>query len=520
MPAEQVNTAQELVLECRGVTKRFPGIIANDRVDLEIRRGEIHALLGENGAGKSTLMNCVYGLYSADEGEILKNGVPLVLRSPSDAIEQKIGMIHQHFMLIPTLTVVENVALCLKDQNPWKLDLDLVEKRVLELSARYGLDISPRSLVGDLSVGAQQRVEILKVLYREAEILIMDEPTAVLTPTEVQTLFKVLKDITAQGNSIIFISHKLWEVMQITDRITVLRDGKKVDTVLSRDMTKESLAEMMVGREVFLQYDHPPVEKGEPVLTMENVSCRNALGVDTLRKVNLQVCPGEVLGVAGVDGNGQKELAGVIHGLEPAVEGKIIFDGEDVTRWDILHRIRQGLGHIPEDRLSTGVVPDFSVAENMVLIEYADEPFTHHGFYRPDRVNRKTLEMQKEYDIRMSGIQVPIGSLSGGNQQKVVLAREIGREPKLLIAAQPSRGLDIGATEFTQKKLIEERTRGRAVILISTDLDEVLAVSDRVIVLYEGQIMGEFVPGQCSIAEIGLMMAGTRKDQGSFGGMQ
>lgn len=502
--------ARDIVLECQGVTKRFPGIIANYKVDLELRRGEIHALLGENGAGKTTLVNCIYGLYLADEGVILMNGKPLNLKSPADAIDHHIGMVHQHFMLIPTLSVVENVALCLKDQDPLRIDLGKVGKKIKELSSRYGLEIDPKAKVAELSVGAQQRVEILKVLYRDAQILIMDEPTAVLTPTEVEGLFRVLRDIVDQGNSIIFISHKLWEVMRITDRVTVLRDGEKVATVNTKDMSKDKLAEMMVGREVFLQYDHPEVALGRVVLKMQNVTCQDHNKIKTLNDVSLQVRAGEIVSIAGVDGNGQKELADVIHGLQDVEAGHIFFEDIDITDLDPLERIKLGLGHIPEDRLSTGIVPGFSVAENIVLIEFEDEPFTRKGIYRPAAVDQHTLELQESYDIRMSSINLPIESLSGGNQQKVVLAREISRKPKLLIAAQPSRGLDIGATEFIQKKLIEERSNGSAVLLISTDLDEVLAVSDRILVIYEGEIMGEAIPGEVSIAEIGLMMAGTK----------
>jgi general nucleoside transport system ATP-binding protein len=504
------NNISVIVLECKGITKRFPGIVANNKVDLELRRGEIHALLGENGAGKTTLVNCVYGLYTADEGDILMDGKPLNLKSPADAIERQIGMIHQHFMLIPTLSVVENVALCLKDQNPLRIDLGEVERKIRELSNRYGLEIDPNAMVSDLSVGCQQRVEILKVLYRDAKILIMDEPTAVLTPKEVEGLFKVLRDIVAQGNSIIFISHKLWEVMRITDRITVLRDGEKVATVETKDIAKEKLAEMMVGREVFLQYEHPEVEKGPVVLEMKNVTCLDHNNIKRLNGINLQVFAGEIVGIAGVDGNGQKELAEVIHGLQDVEAGHIFFESTEITHLDPKRRINLGLGHIPEDRFSTGIVPGFSVAENIVLIEFEDAPFTKNGFYQPGEVDRRTLELQEIYDIRMSSIHMPVESLSGGNQQKVVLAREISRNPILLIAAQPSRGLDIGATEFTQKNLIKERSNGRAVLLISTDLDEVLAVSDRILVLYEGEIMGEVIPSETSLAEIGLMMAGTR----------
>ncbi|HDQ14025.1 MAG TPA: ABC transporter ATP-binding protein [Sediminispirochaeta sp.] len=500
----------ELVLECIGVTKRFPGTVANKNVDFDLRRGEIHALLGENGAGKTTLMNCVYGLYSIDEGLIKKDGQEMSLKSPAEAIEKRIGMIHQHFMLIPSLSVVENVALCLKGQKAYKLDLGQVEKRIRRLSEQYGLNIEPWALVSSLSVGAQQRVEILKVLYREAEVLIMDEPTAVLTPSEVDNLFNVLRDITKQGNSVIFISHKLWEVMRISDRVTVLRDGERVDTVYTKDVSKEILAEKMVGREVFLNYEHPPVKEGRTILELKGVTLSNTQGIRALDGINLEVKSGEVLGIAGVDGNGQKELASVIHGMEIPDEGRIYFDGQDITEVSIKERLRLGLGHIPEDRLHTGVVPLFSIAENIVLIEFDQAPYTKRGLYRPKEVLKRTVDLKKRFDIRMTSEKNSLLSLSGGNQQKVVLAREISRNPKLLLAAQPTRGLDIGATEFTQKTLIEERSKGNGVLLISTDLDEVLAVSDRVMVIYEGKIMGELTPEEYDIGRIGLMMAGVK----------
>ena len=501
---------KDLMVEMRGITKIFPGVIANSKVDLDIRRGEIHALLGENGAGKSTLMNVLYGLYSADEGEMYLKGKKLVLNSPVDAISKKIGMIHQHFMLIPKFTVVENIALCLEGQNLFKSDLKKIADRILYLSQKYGLEIDPWAKVKNLSVGAQQRVEILKVLYRGAEVLIMDEPTAVLTPNECETLFKVLKDIAEQGNSIIFISHKLWEVIRLSHRVTVLRDGAKIETVNTKDVTKEMLANMMVGREVILQYKHPQIELGPVILDMKEVSCYDDIGIPALDGLSLKIHGGEVVGIAGVDGNGQKELAEVIHGLRKVTEGQISLNGKDITNMETRKIIDEGLGHIPEDRLSTGVVLEFSVAENIALIDIDKEPYTKHGIYSPSEVFKKTLELKDQFDIKTAGINVPLKNLSGGNQQKVVLAREISRSPALLIAAQPSRGLDIGATEFTQKTLISERTKGKAVLLISTDLDEVLSVSDRVLVIYEGKIMGEFVPGQLSIEKIGLLMAGSR----------
>lgn len=508
----------DLMLEMKNVTKSFPGIIANQNVDFSVKKGEIHALLGENGAGKSTLMNVLYGLYSPDGGEVYKQGERLTLQSPADAISQKIGMIHQHFMLIPTLTVVENVALCLKGQNPFNINLNKVAKKILELSKLYGLEIDPWAKVSQLSVGAQQRVEILKVLYRGVELLIMDEPTAVLTPNEVTELFKVLKDIVKAGNSVIFISHKLWEVMMISNRVTVLRDGKKIATIETKDVTKEKLAAMMVGREIILQYDHPQNTLGSKVIEMENVSCLDDKGFKALNNISFSVSGGEIVGIAGVDGNGQKEIAETIHGLRKVTEGKIIFNQVDITHKNPKEIINLGLGHIPENRHETGVILDFSVAENIVLIDFQKKPFTSKGIYRPKEVRKATNELKKEFDIRCASIENPIRDLSGGNQQKVVLAREISRQPNFLIAAQPSRGLDIGATEYTQKLLIAERTKGMAVLLISTDLDEVLAVSDRVLIIFEGEIMGEVIPGQASIEEIGLMMAGSKQNEEGGGG--
>ena len=508
MSLSNIHEQEKIVLECVGVTKSFPGIIANNRVDFSLLKGEIHALLGENGAGKTTLMNCVYGLYSPDEGYIRKDGKELNFKSPLDAIHEHIGMIHQHFMLVPSLNVVENVALCLKGQKPFTLNLAKVEKKIRQLSKQYGLNIDPKAKISNLSVGEQQRVEILKVLYRDAQILIMDEPTAVLTPNEVDNLFKILRDFTASGNSVIFISHKLWEVMEITDRVTILRDGEKVDTVLTSQMTKETLAQMMVGREIFLQYNHPQVNLGKSILEINDVTLHNDQGVKVLDSLKLHVRGGEIVGIAGVDGNGQKELAGVIHGLYAPEKGEIIFDGINVTNWSVKKRLEFGLAHVPEDRLTTGIVPAFSVTENIVLIEFDQKPFTKNGFYFPKKAEELTKKLTKKYDIRMSSIANQIESLSGGNQQKVVLAREINRAPKILIAAQPTRGLDIGATEFTQKTLISERTKGNAVLLISTDLDEVLAVSDRILVIYEGSIIGQVIPGENTITEIGMMMAG------------
>ena len=499
--------AGQPIVEMRGVTKRFGPVVANHQVDLSVAPGEVHALLGENGAGKSTLMNVLYGLYKPDEGEIFLRGERTVLTSPADAIGKRIGMIHQHFMLIPTLTVVENIILASK-MNPLYLNLKQAAQKVKELSQHYGLEIDPWAKVGDLSVGAQQRVEILKMLYRGAEVLIMDEPTAVLTPGEVEHLFKVLRDIVAQGNAIIFISHKLWEVIQISDRVTVLRDGHLVTTVQTADVTKEDLASMMVGREVFLQYDRPAPQPKEAVLEMKGVSACDDQGLPALADIDLCVRQGEIVGVAGVDGNGQKELAEVIHGMRPATRGSMAIAGHDTSHATPQQAIDAGLSHIPEDRHSRGVVLEFSIAENVALINCDKPPFTIHGIYQPQSARRVAAELESQFNIKCASVDTAMSTLSGGNQQKVVLAREIYRQPKFLIAAQPSRGLDIGATEFIQKLLIEKRTEGMGILLISSDLDEVLAVSDRVVVMYEGKITGEFVPGEKTLVDIGLMMTG------------
>lgn len=499
---------KDTLVEVRNITKTFPGVVANHNVCFDLKKGEVLALLGENGAGKSTLMNILYGLYIPTSGEIFINGKKVQMYSPADAIRNKIGMIHQHFMLIPTLTVAENIALGLKQKNPFRMDLKIVEKRAEELSKKYGLGINPKSRVDTLSVGEQQRVEILKVLYQGAEILIMDEPTAVLTPQEVEGLFQVIAELKKRNAGIIFISHKLWEVMKVSDRVTILRDGESVGTVNTCDVTSGQLAEMMVGRPVELKYEHKPNDYKDILLKMEHVNLKDTEGFLRLNDLNLQVKSGEIVGIAGVDGNGQRELAEVIHGLKKVSGGKITFLGENITNKAPKYIYKKGLSHIPEDRHKTGLVLDFSVEENLVLQDFDQEPYTKHGIYRLKEVHKKALEMMKDFDIRCAGPKTAAGELSGGNQQKIILARETGERPKLIIAAQPSRGLDIGATQFIQKKLLEERDQGKGVLLIDTDLDEVLAVSDRVLVIFEGHITGEIIPGKASFEEIGLLMAG------------
>jgi general nucleoside transport system ATP-binding protein len=496
------------VLELRGITKRFPGIVANDNVDFDLRKGEVHALLGENGAGKSTLMNVLYGLYHPDEGEILINGKPAELGSPRAAIENGVGMVHQHFMLIPVMTVAENIVLATEPvHNGVLLDYAAAEKRVQDISTRFGLAVDPRAMVRDITVGQQQRVEILKALYRGADILVLDEPTAVLTPQEAQELFAIVRGLTEQGKSIIFISHKLNEVTEIADRITVLRRGKKIETLPAAGATEESLARLMVGREVLLRVDKRPGEPKEPLLRIEGLTVDDDRGLEKVRDVSFEVRGGEIVGVAGVDGNGQTELIDAIAGLRKVKAGRIVVGDEDVTDDGCRDCLDAGLGHIPEDRQRRGLVLDFSLAENIALHDYDHQPASRFGWLYPKRMVEKARTLLQEFDVRGGGPQTLAGGLSGGNQQKVVLAREIDRNPKVLIAAQPTRGLDVGAIEFVHRRLVEERDEGRAVLLVSLELEEILSLSDRILVIYEGEIVGEFAPGVTE-DELGIAMTG------------
>jgi ABC-type uncharacterized transport system ATPase subunit len=496
----------------RGITKRFPGVVANDHVDFDLLPGEVHALLGENGAGKSTLMNILYGLYTPDEGEILIKGERVVMHSPKDAIARGIGMVHQHFMLIPVMTVAENVVLASEPREAGVLlDYREAERRVRELAERFKFAIDPYALVQDISVAQQQRVEILKALYRQAEILILDEPTAVLTPQEALELFQILRGLIAEGLSVIFISHKLDEVLEISDRITVLRRGKTVATIPREGATEQELARLMVGREVLLRVDKKPGSPGEPVLIVENLSVSDDRGLPAVRDVSLGVRAGEIVGIAGVDGNGQSELIDAITGLRRPAGGRVLIGDEEVTTKNADDHLEAGLGHIPEDRQRRGLVLEFTLAENVALHDYDKPPISRWGWLSPRRMIQRARELLRRYDVRGGGPTTRASALSGGNQQKVVLAREVERDPRVLVAAQPTRGLDVGAIEFVHRRLVEERDEGRAILLISFELEEILSLSDRILVIFEGRIVGEYPP-TVSQEELGIAMIGATRE--------
>jgi ABC-type uncharacterized transport system ATPase subunit len=499
------------VLELRGITKQFPGVLANDHIDFDLRRGEVHALLGENGAGKSTLMSILYGLYTADSGEILMNGNPVTISSPKDAINLGIGMVHQHFMLIPVMTVTENIVLANEPVHAGVLlDENAAEQRVEEVARTFKFAVDPHARIENITVGQQQRVEIMKALYRNADIVILDEPTAVLTPQEALELFEILRTLTREGISIIFITHKLNEVLEIADRITVLRRGKKVETISREGATEDALARAMVGREVLLRVDKAAADAGEVLLRVEDLHVRDDRGLEAVRGVSFDVRAGEIVGIAGVDGNGQSELIDALTGLRSVASGVITVQGQDLTRATARQALDAGLGHIPEDRHRRGLVLDFSLAENLVLHDYRKEPFSRLGWINPRRWIRWAAGLLREFDVRGGGPTTRGGSLSGGNQQKVVIAREVSRDPSVLIAAQPTRGLDVGAIEFVHRRLVEQRDAGKAVLLVSLELEEILSLSDRILVLYEGRIVAEFPP-DVSEEEVGIAMTGARQ---------
>lgn len=497
-------------LEMRGIVKKFPGVLANDQVNFEVRTGDIHALLGENGAGKSTLMKVLYGLYQPEEGEILLNGQPTQINSPTDSINYGIGMIHQHFMLVNNLTVAENVALGLKSSRGLRLDLDVVTARINELAKNYGLDINPQATISDLAVGQRQRVEIIKALYRGAALLVLDEPTAVLTPQEVDELFVIFKQMAADGHALIFISHKLHEIFALTNHVTVLRDGRVVGTRATANVTKAELAEMMVGRPVSFERDRGTPNLGEVRLELKKVNAINGQGQPVLRDVDLQVHSGEIVGVAGVSGNGQKPLAEAIMGLIPIASGQIGLDGKVATSLLPSQRIEMGLSYIPEERMHDGVVKDFSVEENFILQDHIWDPFSKSIMLVLKAIVENAKKLIKNFDIRTPSRETLVKSLSGGNIQKVVMARELSRKPRMLIAAQPTRGVDIGAIEYIHGQLLEQRAEGLATLLISEDLDEVRNLSDRIAVMFGGEIMGIVDNDQTTVAELGLMMAGEK----------
>jgi len=492
----------------RGITKRYPGVIANNQIDLDVKAGEIHALLGENGAGKTTLMNVLFGLARPDEGEILIDGNPVQIADPADAIARGIGMVHQHFMLIPVLTVAENILLGAETMaNPIFLDRREARSRIIELGKRFGFEIDPDARVETLSVGWQQRVEILKALYRQARILVLDEPTAVLTPQETVEVFAVLRRLAAEDHSIIFISHKLYEVLEIADRITVIRRGEVVGTRRPSQTNEDELAELMVGREVQLAVDRDTSHPSEPVLTVENLKVRSDRGQDVVHDVSFSLRAGEILGIAGVAGNGQDELIEAITGLRRSMEGAVSLAGENITGWSVRERREHGLGYVPGDRQKYGLVLGFPISDNLILTQYYNHPFAR-GIQREDAAIEKWAQgMIKEFDIRTPSSAVPAGTLSGGNQQKVIVAREFSRDLKALVLDQPTRGLDVGSIEFIHKQAIRKRDAGTGILLVSAELDEVLELSDRIAVMYRGKIVAVVDGRSANKEEVGLLMA-------------
>jgi ABC-type uncharacterized transport system ATPase subunit len=499
---------EELVLELCGIRKEFPGVLANDDVDFDVRHGEVHALLGENGAGKSTLMNILYGLYRPDAGEILMRGKPVAFASARDAIQAGIGMVHQHFMLIPVMTVAENVVLGTEPvRNGVLLDEAKAARRVADMARTFRFAVDPEARVDSISVGQQQRVEIMKALYRNAGVLILDEPTAVLTPQEASDLFEILRTLRREGISIIFISHKLNEVLEIADRITVLRRGRKIETVPREGATEASLARAMVGREVLLRVEKTPGQPGDVLLSVRDLHVVDERTLPKVRGVSFDVRAGEIVGIAGVDGNGQTELVDALTGLRKIESGTVAIGGRGLAHASPRQALDAGIGHIPEDRHRRGLVLEFSIAENVALHDYDKAPDAKWGWIVPARMIQRARDLIAEFDVRGGGPLTRAGGLSGGNQQKLVVAREIARDPKVLIAAQPTRGLDVGAIEYLHRRIVAERDEGRAILLVSLELDEILSLSDRILVMYEGQIVGEHT-GEVSEEQIGLEMLG------------
>ena len=503
-------------IEMLGITKRFPGIIANDNITLQLRRGEIHALLGEKGAGKSTLMSVLFGLYQPEEGEIRKDGKKVEIKNPNDANDLGIGMVHQHFKLVECFSVLDNIILGAETTKHGFLQKAEARKKVLALSEKYNLQVNPDDLVENITVGMQQRTEILKMLYRDNEILIFDEPTAVLTPQEIQELMQIMKNLAAEGKSILFISHKLSEIMQVSDRCTVLRKGKCVGTVETSQTTQEKLSAMMVGRNVSFAVEKKEAVPKDVVLDVQNMTVASKHhGHNAVSNVSLQVRRGEIVCIAGIDGNGQTEFVYGLSGLEPLKSGSIHLNGADITHASIRKRSMMGMSHIPEDRHKYGLVLDYPLEYNTVLERYYEPEFTNSaGFLKKKNIRSYADKLIDQYDIRSGQGAVTIArSMSGGNQQKAIIAREIDKNPELLIAVQPTRGLDVGAIEYIHKQLVTQRDAGKGVLLVSLELDEVMNVSDRILVMYEGEIVGEFDPKKVTVEELGLYMAGAKRKE-------
>ncbi len=503
----------EYIIEMCNITKEFPGIIANDDITLQLKKGEIHALLGENGAGKSTLMSVLFGLYQPEKGVIKKDGKEVQIKDPNDANALGIGMVHQHFKLVHNFTVLQNIVLGMETTQHGLLKMDEARKKVVALSEQYGLRVDPDALIEDITVGMQQRVEILKMLYRDNEILIFDEPTAVLTPQEIEELMKIMKGLAAEGKSILFITHKLNEIKEVADRCTVLRKGKYIGTIDVAGVTKEEMSEMMVGRKVELRVEKGPAHPADVVFETQGLTVVNKEhGKKVVNDVSLKVRRGEIVCVAGIDGNGQTELVQAITGLMKADAGTVLLNGEDVTHASIRHKNTHGLGHIPEDRHKHGLVLDYPLAYNLVLQNYFEPEYCAKGFLKYDKIFQYGDSLIEKYDIRSGqGGKTIARSMSGGNQQKAIVAREIDRDPELLIAVQPTRGLDVGAIEYIHRQLVAERDKGKGILLISLELDEVMSLADRILVIYEGEIVAELDPQAVTVQELGLYMAGSKR---------
>ena len=509
------NNGSEYIIEMRNITKEFPGIKANDNITLQLKRGEIHALLGENGAGKSTLMSVLFGLYQPDEGEILKNGEVVKINDPNDATALGIGMVHQHFKLVECFTVLDNIILGAEDTRFGFIKKADAREKVSQLSEKYGLHVDVDEKIEDITVGMQQRTEILKMLYRDNEILIFDEPTAVLTPQEIDELMQIMRNLAKEGKSILFITHKLNEIMAVADRCTVLRKGKYVGTVDIKDTTKENLSQMMVGRPVEFVVEKAPAQPKSEVLKVEGLSVKSKVHKKlAVNNVSFSVRSGEIVCIAGIDGNGQSELVYGLTGLEPVAAGKVTLNGEDVTKSSIRFRNTHGISHIPEDRHKHGLVLDYTLEQNMVLQRYFEPEFQKHGFIKFNNVREYSDKLIEQYDVRSGqGSVTVVRSMSGGNQQKAVVAREMDREHSLLIAVQPTRGLDVGAIEYIHNQLVAKRDEGSAVLLVSFELDEVMNLADRILVMYEGEIVGQLDPKTTTVQELGLYMAGAKREK-------